>query len=125
AQIFQFDVADVEQEVSQLPDPAGNLCSEIFERGIPEQVGVVLAHHAATGSGGHYNRPVLREQAELGGGDGAGLIVIARRVGRLSATGLIVREDNLDSFPLQQPDAGHAGVRVEQVYQAGTVEVHF
>eukprot|EP01093_Parvamoeba_rugata_P003396 TRINITY_DN14435_c0_g4_i2.p2 TRINITY_DN14435_c0_g4~~TRINITY_DN14435_c0_g4_i2.p2 ORF type:complete len:113 (-),score=1.60 TRINITY_DN14435_c0_g4_i2:57-395(-) len=83
----------------------------------------MLAHHAATGAGGHHNRPVFRKQSQLCAGDRAGFIVIAGGVGGLATAGLVFGVDDLNAFPLQQLDAGHACVRVEHVDQAGAVEI--
>src|SRR5512133_1298311 len=123
AQVLQLHIQHIHEELGQLVDS----CAEGLDLGLVrlavEQLGIVDLHHARAAAGGQDHGQVLGEQGHLGAGHVPGLLPIAAVEGRLAAAGLALGVDHLHAGPAQELDAGHAGVREEQVHQAGAVEV--
>jgi len=84
---------------------------------------VLMAQHAGAGAGGHHHRPGLGEQRQLGAGHGAGLLGVARGVGRLAAATLRLGKMHAQAFALQQADAVHAGFGIEEIHHAGAEQI--
>src|SRR5512133_1503389 len=123
AQVLQLHVQNIHKELGQLVNPGAEGPDLALIGLAVEQLRVVDLHHARAAAGRQDHGQVLGEQGHLGAGHVPGLLPVAAVEGGLPAAGLAFGEDHLHAGPAQELDAGHAGVREEQVYEAGAVEV--
>src|SRR5690554_618843 len=113
----------MQQELSQLVDPSRHLPGLFLLLHTSKELRVVVAHHAATGTRRHHDRPRLGKQAQLGRGYGSRFIGIARGISRLTTAGLCLRIKYLDPLALQKTNTVEAGLRIKEINQASAEEI--
>src|SRR5690554_3571084 len=113
----------MQQELRQFEDPPRHLPGLCLLLHTSKELRVVVAHHAATGTRRHYDRPRLVKQAQLGRGYGSRFIGITRGVSRLTTTGLCLRIKHLDPLALQKTNTVEAGLGIKEINQASAEEI--
>jgi hypothetical protein len=112
------------QELGQFEHARGDrFGARQARRVLGEQFGPVVTHHAGAGTGGHHDRPGAGKQRQLPAGDGARFVGETGGVGRLAATGLVLRVMDADAFAFDQLNGGDSGLGIEQVEHAGAEQI--
>ena len=115
---------DLDEELRQFVDPRREpFGNRLAARVGGEQLGVMMLHHAGAGTGRNDDRPVIRKQRQLMGGNASGFFFEAAAVGRLAATGLVFRKVHADALAFKQGDGIEAGTGKELVDDAGRKKI--